>query len=67
MFDKVSVVTFHLIGVNAAVEINGLDIAVKADVAHLEREEKGNADYSAFMSTIAAGNVCVRVWILYFL
>ncbi|XP_071809509.1 bridge-like lipid transfer protein family member 3B isoform X1 [Asterias amurensis] len=51
---QVSVVTFHLIGVNAAVEINGSDIAVKADVAHLEREEKGNADYSAFMSTIAA-------------
>ncbi|XP_038052291.1 UHRF1-binding protein 1-like isoform X2 [Patiria miniata] len=52
---KVSVVTFHLIGVTAAVEVNGPDMAVKAQVNRLEREEKGNADFKEFMSTISAG------------
>ena len=48
-------VTFHLIGVTAALDINGSDLAVKAHVNQLEREEKGNADFKEFMSTIAAG------------
>ncbi|XP_022082840.1 UHRF1-binding protein 1-like isoform X2 [Acanthaster planci] len=52
---KVSVVSFHLIGVTAALEINGSDLAVKAHVNKLEREEKGNADFKEFMSTVAAG------------
>ena len=52
---QVSVVNFQLIGLDAAVEINGQDLTVKADVKRFEREEKGNTDFKEFMSTVAAG------------